>query len=109
EAYQQSFQDWKNSLLSLQKSQSQLSEHIQQEDYIRFQLKEIEEISPSIEEENDLLRKKNASLNMEKNQKVLQRSQQRLSGDEDASILMQLSRMIKDLDGSELITSEIFE
>lgn len=86
--------------------QDELKQNLQQEDFVRFQLKEIEELDPSIEDEKELIQKKSSSLNLEKNQKVISLNQNRLSGDGDYSILSQLSLMMKDLEGSGLLSSE---
>lgn len=43
----------------------------QREDYIRFQIDEIEKLGPSIEDENELVAKKERMLNFEKNREAL--------------------------------------
>ncbi len=108
-AFQESFQEWAKMLGRLETSKEQLSQLIQQEDYIRFQIKEIEELDPSFEDEKLLVQKKSATLNQERHQKILLRSQARLSGEDDSSILNQLSALIKDLDQFPLIESQALE
>lgn len=90
----------------LQEFEEELKQNLQQEDFIRFQLKEIEELDPSIEDEKELILKKSSSLNLEKNQKIINLNQNRLSGDGDYSILSQLALMIKDLEGSDLLSAD---
>jgi DNA repair protein RecN (Recombination protein N) len=43
----------------------------QREDYVRFQLEELDKLSPSVEDEQDLLKKKDLILNVEKRQTTL--------------------------------------
>lgn len=56
------------SLLVLEQSQSQREQRL---DYLNYQLQEIEKLNPTSQEEEDLLKKKNLLINIEKNQKVL--------------------------------------
>tara|TARA_R110000868_G_scaffold97619_6_gene268596 strand:- start:705 stop:2324 length:1620 start_codon:yes stop_codon:yes gene_type:complete len=104
-----SFSNWNKIKKELESKNTELTSAIQQEDYIKFQLNEIETLNPSEEDEQDLLKKKNVSLNQEKHQKVLSSAQARLSGDEDYSILNQLSQLIKTLDGFSLIDDVAFD
>ncbi len=69
--YQQMF----NQLQELRKNLTELNlektQRAQREDYIRFQIEEIEKLGPSTEEEADLLKKKEIILNSEKRSQTL--------------------------------------
>lgn len=108
-AFTSNFNQWRETLESLASAQEQLAGLIQQEDYVRFQLSEIEELDPSVEDERQLLQKKSATLNQEKNQKILARSLARLSGEDDGTILNQLNLLIKDLDQFPLIDDAVLD
>ncbi len=58
----------------------------QREDYIRFQLEELEKLSPSIEDELELLKKKDMILNVEKRQTTLGALASAIS-DDDVNLL----------------------
>lgn len=58
----------KDRLSNLEQSQSQREQRL---DYLNYQLQEIEKLNPTSQEEEDLLKKKNLLMNVEKNQKVL--------------------------------------
>src|SRR5690606_34199232 len=49
--FQTNFQQWRRTLESLTQTKERLAQLIQQEDFIRFQISEIEELNPSIEDE----------------------------------------------------------
>src|SRR5690606_19262785 len=108
-SFSTNYTKWRETLEKLVHSKEELSGLIQQEDYIRFQLSEIEELDPSIDDEKQLMQKKSATLNQEKNQKILARSLARISGEDDGSIINQLNLLIKDLDQFPLIEASIIE
>lgn len=54
----------------------------QREDYVRFQLEELDKLSPSVEDENELLKKKDLILNVEKRQNTLGSLASSISDDE---------------------------
>ncbi len=96
----------KKALLELEQT---LEKSLQQEDFIQFQLKEIEELDPSVEDEKELITKKSSTLNQEKNQKLVSINQDRLSGDRNISIMNQISIMIKDFEGSNILTDDLLD
>lgn len=51
-------------------------------DYLNFQLQEIEKLNPSSQDEEDLLKKKNILMNIEKSQKLCFQAKESLQGDE---------------------------
>lgn len=107
--FTQDYQQWNLALKELANTKDGLLELLQQEDYIRFQIAEFEELSPSIEDEQELLQKKSLALNQEKHQKILSRSQARLSGDEGGSILNELTQLIKDLENFPLVDKNLLD
>tara|TARA_R110000868_G_scaffold55424_6_gene172329 strand:- start:2748 stop:4367 length:1620 start_codon:yes stop_codon:yes gene_type:complete len=107
--FSKNYSGWSKVKKELELKKSELAGAIQQEDYIKFQLNEIESLNPSKEDEAELLKKKHVSLNQEKHQKILSQAQSRLSGDEDYSILNQLNHLIKTLDSFPLIDSSASE
>ncbi len=57
-------------------------------DYLNFQLQEIEQLNPSSQDEEDLLKKKNIMLNLERTQKLCFQAKACLDGDENNSGIM---------------------
>ncbi len=108
-AFSEKFIDLSNKKRHLLNLEQTLEKSLQQEDFIQFQLKEIEELDPSIEDETELINKKSSSLNLEKNQKLIIANQERLSGDSNLSIINQISLMIRDFEGSHILNEELME
>lgn len=69
-AYQKSlhlYKELNSQLLLLDQSKTHREQRL---DYLNYQLQEIEKLNPSSQDEDDLLKKKNLLINVEKNQKV---------------------------------------
>ncbi len=98
-----------NQLSSLRKDFHELIQEknlrAQREDYIRFQLEELEKLSPSIEDEVDLQKKKDLILNVEKRQQVLGSIASTIS-DDDINILDLIKSCLNRADKSNGIVSE---
>lgn len=98
-----------NQLASLKKDFNELIQEknlrAQREDYIRFQIEELEKLSPSIEDENELLKKKDLILNVEKRQQVLGSLASAISDDE-VNLLDLLKSCLNKADKSGGIVSE---
>lgn len=62
-----SFKDLSAQLLQLDQSRTHREQRL---DYLNYQLQEIEKLNPSSQDEEDLLKKKNLLMNVEKNQKL---------------------------------------
>ncbi len=77
----------------------------QREDYIKFQLEELEKLSPSLEDEIDLQKKKDLVLNVEKRQQVLGSIASTIS-DDDTNILDLIKSCLNRADKSNGIVSE---
>jgi DNA repair protein RecN (Recombination protein N) len=77
----------------------------QREDYVRFQLEELENLSPSIEDEMELAKKKDMILNVEKRQQVLGSLTSAISDDE-VNLLDLIKSCLNKADKSNGIVSE---
>jgi len=77
----------------------------QREDYIRFQIEELDKLSPSIEDENELLRKKEIILNYEKRNQTLGAISNAIS-DEEVNMLNILKTCLQKAEKSPNIVSE---
>ncbi len=77
----------------------------QREDYVRFQLEELEKLTPSLEDEIELLKKKDLILNVEKRQQVLGSLASAISDDE-INLLDLLKTCLNKADKSGGIVSE---
>lgn len=79
----------------------------QREDYIRFQLDEINKLDPSLEDEEDLTKKKDFILNIEKRQQVLGSIASAISEDEINMLGMIKSCLIRADKAEGIISNEI--
>jgi DNA repair protein RecN (Recombination protein N) len=77
----------------------------QREDYIRFQIEELEKLSPSIEDELELLKKKDMILNVEKRQSTLGSLTSAIS-DDDVNLLGLLKNCLNKAEKNPGIVSE---
>lgn len=77
----------------------------QREDYIRFQLEELEKLAPSIEDEQELLKKKDLILNVEKRQSTLGSLASAIS-DDDVNLLGLLKNCLNRAEKNPGIVSE---
>lgn len=87
----------------------QVKEKEQREDYLKFQLQELNELDPSVEREKVLIESKSKALNKEENSKVLLQIQDLIS-EGDQNILVQLKLIDKVSNNSKgLIGEELRE
>ncbi len=81
-SFQNSMREFKN----LKKEHEQLTQsksmREQRLDYLNFQLQEIEKLNPSSQDEEDLLKKKNILINLEKTQKICYQANECFDGGE---------------------------
>jgi DNA repair protein RecN (Recombination protein N) len=80
----------------------------QREDYIKFQIEELEKLNPSIEDEMELLRKKEIILNFEKRNQTLLAISNTISDDEINMLDMLKSCLQKAEKNPNIISEEIF-
>lgn len=96
-------------LTSLRKDLTELTNEknlrAQREDYIRFQLEEIDKLNPSIEDENELLRKKELILNFEKRNSTLASISNAIS-EEEVNMLNILKTCLQKAEKNPNIVSE---
>lgn len=98
----ESISSFSKQLKSLQSKQSQMA---QREDYLKFQLSEIESLDPSLADEEDLILKKDRVMNFEKRQGLFDNLLSLLS-DGDVNILSQLKLAINLSNKDVIIGSE---
>ncbi len=103
------YQNLYNQLAGLRKDFAELLNEknirAQREDYIRFQIEELEKLSPSVEDEQDLLKKKDMILNIEKRQTTLGALASAIS-DDDINLLGLLKTCLNRAEKSPGIVSE---
>lgn len=63
----QQYKEHRSRLIELEQSKTQREQRL---DYLNYQLQEIEKLNPSSQDEEELLKKKNLLVNVEKNQKI---------------------------------------
>lgn len=111
--YQSLYEQMSESKKELEQLINEKNQRSQKEDYIRFQLDELEKLSPSIEDENELLKKKDIILNVEKRQQILGSISGTISDDENNLLNMTKSCLMRaEKSGgivSEEITSKLYE
>lgn len=83
-----------NELTGLIEKQNNLLQH---KDFVTFQLNELESLNPSIDDENDLINKKNSILDFEENSKNLDLINQIFDGDDSQPGLVNLSNKLNKL------------
>lgn len=83
------------------------SQKAQREDYVRFQLEELDRLSPSVEDENDLLKKKDLILNVEKRQNTLGSLASTISDDEVNLLSLLKNALTKAEKSNGIISDEI--
>lgn len=83
-----------NELTGLIEKQNNLLQH---KDFVTFQLNELESLTPSIDDENDLINKKNSILDFEENSKNLDLINQIFDGDDSQPGLVNLSNKLNKL------------
>jgi len=69
--YTETYESYKQVIIEISQLQEALKDKGQREDYLRFQMKELEQLKPSVEEERRLLSLKSQILNKEENSKDL--------------------------------------
>lgn len=79
--YQMTFNQLCRLKSELKRSQESETERLRKIDYLQFQIQEIEELSPSIEEEKQLMEQKSFLQNFEKKQQINQKITRLVEGD----------------------------
>jgi DNA repair protein RecN (Recombination protein N) len=97
QAYQKSlhlYKDLSNKLLQLDQSRTHREQRL---DYLNYQLQEIEKLNPSSQDEEELLKKKNLLMNVEKNQKISFQLKDIFEGGEGQPGLLSQMKMLNTL------------
>jgi DNA repair protein RecN (Recombination protein N) len=95
--YETTYESYKKTLLKIEKFKEALKDKGQREDYLRFQMRELEQLKPSAEEETKLLALKGQILNKEENSKDLAQLNHFLS-DGEVSLLTLIGEAGKIID-----------
>lgn len=97
QAYQKTlhlYKDLSTKLLQLDQSRTHREQRL---DYLNYQLQEIEKLNPSSQDEEDLLKKKNLLMNVEKNQKISFQLKDIFEGGEGQPGLLSQMKMLNTL------------
>lgn len=97
QAYQKTlhlYKDLSAKLLQLDQSRTHREQRL---DYLNYQLQEIEKLNPSSQDEEDLLKKKNLLMNVEKNQKISFQLKDIFEGGEGQPGLLSQMKMLNTL------------
>lgn len=93
-SYQKEFSQLVEAQTELNRLRSKASEITQRSDYIKFQINEIENVSPTIEDEQELITKKQTIQNLSKNKEHLEELNYHFEGTEEGvGILSQLKKV----------------
>ena len=93
-AYQKSLHLYKDLTHRLEQLDQSKTQREQRLDYLNYQLQEIEKLNPSSQEEEDLLKKKNLLINVEKNQKLSHQVKDIFEGGEGEPGLLSQMRLL---------------
>ena len=88
------YKDLTNKLLQLDQSKTHREQRL---DYLNYQLQEIEKLNPSSQDEEELLKKKNLLMNVEKNQKISFQLKDIFEGGEGQPGLLSQMKMLNTL------------
>ncbi len=102
--YQADYNQYGEFIQKKKELEDKKSQRDQRLDYLNFQIKEIEEVSPSAEEESELIQKKASLLNISEDEKTLEKFKA-IFFDEDNSLLSQISTVLKMAKNNERIIS----
>jgi DNA repair protein RecN (Recombination protein N) len=97
DAYQNYLCEYKIAKKSQEDLESSRREREQRLDYLNYQLQEIEKLNPSSQDEQDLLKKKNTLVNLEKTQRLSFQVRDLFEGSEGSSGLSGLARQLNSL------------
>ena len=107
--FQNAFQAVMDKLSELEQKKKNYSEYLQKQDYVNFQIQELESINPSVERENSLLAEKKKIQSLQSKQDLLAKFNFLFEGDESASGVFDLISRAKKLLNSEFIDDSIYQ
>ncbi len=97
ELFQQNLQRYKELNQKIQSLEQSKTQREQRLDYLTYQLQEIEKLNPSSQDEDDLLKKKNLLVNVEKNQKISYQLKDIFEGGEGQTGLLSQMKMLNSI------------
>ncbi len=97
EFYQETFRLYKKAKKDQEDLEASRREREQRLDYLNYQLQEIEKLNPSSQDEQDLLKKKNTLVNLEKTQRLSFQVRDLFDGSEGSAGMNGLSRQLNSL------------
>jgi DNA repair protein RecN (Recombination protein N) len=95
--YQEHFREYRKAKKNQEELEASRREREQRLDYLNYQLQEIEKLNPSSQDEQDLLKKKNTLINLEKNQRLHHQVRDLFDGSEGHSGINGLMRQLHTL------------
>lgn len=104
--YNSQFSTYNDLTNRLESKKITLEQVKQKEDYIHFQINEIEKLSPSIEDEEELVSKRDSIKNIENFTEALSKINYSLSENENGNILSMLDSIIKDAEKNSSLLGE---
>lgn len=97
EEFQQNLHRYKELNQKIQSLEQSKTQREQRLDYLTYQLQEIEKLNPSSQDEDDLLKKKNLLINVEKNQKISYQLKDIFEGGEGQAGLLSQMKMLNSI------------
>jgi DNA repair protein RecN (Recombination protein N) len=97
ESYQKVLFEFKELKYKIQQLEQSKTQREQRLDYLNYQLLEIEKLNPSSQDEEDLLKKKNLLVNVEKNQKISFQLKDIFEGGEGQTGLLSQMKLINSI------------
>jgi len=107
--FQSAFQAVMDKLSELEQKKKNYTEYLQKQDYVNFQIQELESINPSVERENALLAEKKKIQSLQSKQDLLAKFNFLFEGDETASGVFDLISRAKKLLNSEFIDDSTYQ
>ncbi len=95
--YQKTYRDYKLVKKTQEELEASRREREQRLDYLNYQLQEIEKLNPSSQDEQDLLKKKNSLVNLEKTQRLYHQVRDLFDGSEGTAGIHGLFRQLNSL------------
>ncbi len=97
EYFQQNLHKFKELNQKIQSLEQTKTQREQRLDYLTYQLQEIEKLNPSSQDEDDLLKKKNLLVNVEKNQKISYQLKDIFEGGEGQTGLLSQMKLLNSI------------
>ena len=106
--YQNTYQAWLGQKTELTKLQQAVQEQKSREEYLKFQIEQLEELNPSLEDETNLIEQKELLLRQDKAQKVIENVCGILTDNESFNVVAALKNCLNFLKQDDLLAKNIF-